>query len=334
MMEFLYTHDDISGYILEPCKLDNPFHRSTLGCVIGTDLEGKLFHIFKHEDITLSRQSNTLYDYIDFCLDYVKEKFYDSSGYRFVTPIMRNMDSVENIARNRDVLRAFIKSQNELYVQVIKPNLKFDMDPQQLYDIMSINGVIRFYRPIRLTDNRRAFIGGQRQAFFELLRMFARSEQCRQAYIEKKQSVRERNICSAGFFVRRNAPAELKCEFASARDCLHISENSWAGKTILAKPAKLCRHLLQQMIEDHDENVVNQILGFSCCMVNGTGDLYDLQSSLDSNGDEILEVPLVFAFNFLYKRTAHIHRLCLPGYILNEAWYTWFLKLIDVRICM
>lgn len=324
-MEFLYTHEDIVGFILEPCKLDNAFHRSTLGCVIGSDLEGNLFHIFKHEDITLSVTSNTLYDYIDFCLDYVKEKFYDSSGYRFLTPIKRNMDSIQEIVKDREVLRGFLKAQNELYIHVIKPKLKLDMDPQQLYDIMSLDGAIRFYRPIRLTDNRSAFIAGQRQAFFEMLKLFSFSEQCRKAYMEKKHTVKEKNICSAGFFVRRHAPYELRCEYTSERDCLHISENTWAGKVILAKPQKLCRFLLQRMIDDYDENSVNQVLGFSCCMVGHDG------CGGSSADVQRIDVPLVFAFNFLFRRTSHIHRLCLPTYILNENWYAWFLKLIDVN---
>lgn len=322
-MEFLYTHEDITGFILEPCKLDNAFHRSTLGCVVGADLYGNLFHIFKHEEITLSITSNTLYEYIDFCLDYVKEKFYDSSGYRFLTPIKRNMYSIQEIAQDRQSLRAFLKTQNELYIHVIKSKLKLDMDPQQLYDIMSLDGAIRFYRPIRLMDSRSAFIAGQRHAFFEMLKLFANSEQCRIEYADKKHTIKEKNTCSAGFFVRRHAPFELKCEYTSERDCLHISENSWAGKVVLAKPAKLCKYLLQKMIDDYNENSVNQVLDFSCCMVgNGGG---------EGSGRESLDVPLVFAFNFLFRRTSHIHRLCLPTYILNENWYAWFLKLIDVN---
>lgn len=319
-MEFLFSTESEKGYIIETCKTNNAFHNSTLGCAIGTDLDGRLFHIFMHEDVTLSVDSMALYDDINFGLSYKREKYFDLPGYRFLTPIQRDIKNINDVASRKSTLLFFLKIQNEFYLK-IKRNLKYDMDPQQLYDVIIVDGDIKFYRPIRLTQNRHAFILGQRQAFFELLKIFANSEECINAYKEKRKSIRERSICSASFFVSRNAPAELKCKYGSTkRNCQHISENSFHGKTLLERPTELCKFLLAQLLEDHDENAVNHTLGFSCCMVR------------PYNDNQFNDLSLVFAFNFLLRRTTHVHRLCLPEYLLTESWYEWLLKLIDVNV--
>lgn len=318
-MIFLKTFEELGrDHVIRPCTINNAFHITASGhggCFLAEKSTGEFFHVYKNVDITFTRNGTALFEAIDFGVKYFYERYFNRNDVVFYTPLeMYNFSVITDMCQSSVEIKYLVKLVNEYYINQIKPIIKpYDLHPQLLYDIAIENKCIKFLRPIKLIDSAVHFYLGQRNAFFHMLKLYARSEECRARYVSKENKIREKLICSPSSFITRSAPLELKCEYGSYERCMHSIENESAGYFELKKPEKLCKFALRKMLEHHEEAMVAAELEFSCQFKHNEND-----------------IPLLFAFNTLYKRTIYIHRMCLPGYLIGHDWYKWFKRMIDI----
>lgn len=329
-MNFLKSYEELSEeYIIQPCHISNIFHTTNYGgrgggaCFLAENTEGKFFHVYKNLDLTYTRNGRTIFEIIEFGTEYFYNCYFNRNDVLFFTEMKSSHNNdrpvvITDVCQTSDGLRNFFKSQNEFYIEQIKPQISpYNLHPQLLYDVIIENTHVIFLRPVKLIDDEHYFRFGQRNAFFKLLKFFAKSEECRTRYLSRENKIRERLICSPSTFTNRSAPPELKCEYGSPELCMHIINNEIDGKMELKKPEYLCKFLLKRMLEDHEEGLVANELEFSCQF-----------RQFDENNNT---VPLLFAFNLLYRRTIYIHRMCLPNYLIkDDSWYDWFKRMVEI----
>lgn len=320
-MIFLKSYEELSKeYTLQPCYINNVFHSTPSGrgaCFFAENNNGSFFHVYKNIDLTYTRSGQTIFEIIDFGTKYFYNRYFNQNEVLFFTKLnMHDIKLITDICQTSKSFKNFFKAQNEFYIEQIQPQIKpYELHPQLLYDVAIENTHVIFLRPVKLIDDPHFFRLGQRNVFFTLLKLFAKSEECRSRYQLKENKIRERLICSPSSFINRLAPPELKCEYGSAEQCMHIVANEIDGKIELRKPEYLCKFLLKRMLDDHEEGIVANELEFSCHFRH-----FDERT-----------VPLLFAFNLLYKRTIYIHRMCLPNYLIKTEWYNWFKKMVQIE---
>lgn len=320
-MNFLKSYEELSGeYILQPCHIKNIFHTTNYGrgaCFIAeNNSEGQFFHVYKNLDLTYTRNGQAIFEIIEFGTEYFYNRYFNRNDVLFFTKIESHSNKViTDICQTSDGLRNFFKSQNEFYIEQIKPKISpYNLHPQLLYDVIIQNTHVIFLRPVQLIEDEHYFRLGQRNAFLKMLKFFAKSDECRTRYLSRENKIRERLICSPATFTNRSAPPELRCEYGSPELCMHIINNEIDGKIELKQPVYLCKFLLKRMLEDHEEGLVANELEFSCQF-----------RQFDDNN-----IPLLFAFNLLYRRTIYIHRMCLPNYLIKNDWYDWFKRMVNI----
>lgn len=317
-MEFLLLEDTaVNGSFVVNCPINTPFHKSEGGCCIeinGND--GSAHHVFKSIEQSVDKFGKTIYDVIDFKIEYKALHHLDTSKTRLYTPInTRNIKGVNSIFHSSKNIIGFLVALKDTYEKKIKPHIHpYDVDPRQLFDIF-IDENFKWFRPVTIIPNRFTFIYTFREMFIEMLRLYTLGDECINEFSNGGILVKDARVCSSKTFSKRFATEELKCEYGVRERCNHIKKYMTNdGGTILVKPTVLCKFLLQKFLEDHDESDVNMTLGFTC----------RLTAQPNSNN-----IPLVYAFIKLFGRTTLIHRLCLPNFLIKEPFYEWLMKKID-----
>lgn len=350
-MEFLTLEAGSYMYdkIIIQCPLNgDPFHGSVEGrtnmCRLITDpVSGISYHVYLMEMPTVAVNGFIATDVINFDDEYRKQNYYNSPGaVRFFTRIPDdsggggNVNPAEILGRPMTVVyrsgenvRNFIVQHTAMYLEMLRPSLGgMDFHIDSLFDVFIINTRIGFFRPIRVTEDRSLFIVQHIEAILKILKVYGQCAESREQYADLSSGIKERKICSAAYFKRRNVAPELKCCYSSMNSCKHITAHSSNGITMLARPPPggLCRYLLEKMFMDHDECSVNEVLEFDCRLKP--------LSHNDRPADlpEGPEIPVLFTLNVLYKRIVNIHRLCLPQYLINELWYAWALNIFGIDI--
>lgn len=321
-MNFLKSYEELSEeYVFQPCHISNIFHTTNYGrgaCFLAENKKGQFFHVYKNLNLTYTCNGQAIFEIIEFGTEYFYNRYFNRNDVLFFTKI-ENLDSnqvITDVCQTSNGLKNFFKSQNEYYTEQIKPQISsYNLHPQLLYDVIIQNTHVIFLRPVQLIEDEHYFRLGQRNAFFKMLKIFAKSEECRARYLSRENKIRERLICSPSTFTNRSAPPELKCEYGSPELCMHIINNEIDGKIELKQPSYLCKFLLKRMLEDHEEGLVANELEFSCQF-----------RQFDENN-----IPLLFAFNLIYRRTIYIHRMCLPNYLIKNDWYDWFKRMVNIE---
>lgn len=316
-MHIIKQGEPVFGVEILKCPVNNIFHKNEGGCFLIRSAEMQfVYHVFNTENITLSSENQPIYNYIDFDNNYKHQTYFNANGVsRFFTQLKYVDICIENVMTNGEFVAEFIKRHTENYLNIIKPEIVgLDLEPKLIYDTFIFeNNRIGFYRPIRLTIDRQLFLTEHLDAILEIIKIYTRGKEFKELHSLKKD-VRERTICSASYFKGRNTTPELKCEYVSESACNHIIANSFNNVTLLHKPEKLCTFLLEKMINDHDESLVNAVLGFDCKLKHED------------------DIPLVSTIGSIYGRNTTIHRLCLPNYLVNEKWYLWMLNVFKIEV--
>lgn len=325
-MNILTANEHIENFNTEKCKLKDSFHRSDNGCLVCISETGELFHLYNQIDVSLSRDSRSLVDHLQFNQVYFKHKYFDIPGYRFYTAINKNYKGMPYICEKRETIRNFLKLHNQFYLDNIKNFLgEYDLHPTNLYDVMCFEERIIMTRPIKIIKDEQFFIIGQRRSFIRMLQLYAKSQQMAELFHQRKKNVKDSMVCSVRHFVsKRTTPPEFKCQYQSLSSCVNVVENTVNSVTLLHKPRRLCHHLLEAMISDHSESAVTELFNFKCNFVNA--DCRDVAIT-DCDREP---VPLAYVYETVFKRTIHLHRYCLPDDYLDYRFLDWFYSNIDV----
>lgn len=331
-MDFLREGEYLESMVPRQCTFGNKFHRSPGGCVLLRDDNGRIFHLYNKIDISQVRDGGTILDKMQFNTEYITEKYVDAEGYRLFTLLEGKCQSLHEVCQLASTLKSFITTHNQFYLDQIKSLLgEYQLHPRLLYDIVIDKEHIILLRPTKIIHDDQFFTVGQRLAFVRMLSMYSKSAEAKKLFLDRKDTVKDRLICSPSFFTNvRTTPPELRCEYLTSANCSHIFQNSVNHVTLLRrpqKPSKLCRFLLDRMIKDHGEQAVSTLFDFKCQLANADDEFDDRDEDAYSEN-----IPLVFAFNIIFKRNVHIHRLCLPDDFLGKNFLDWFYDLINVKV--
>lgn len=299
------------------CPIKNNFHKTTGGCYIVVDKDGRRTHVYKQIAITLDVHCRPLFRMCHFNWDYDFEYFSDSELVKFITDYPAHAKSFDDIVKSHTACEAFWRNTLEFYHTFRKKlvtcdKVQYEMYPKTIYDVLQNETHINFMRPSFLIDDQTVFIQGQRQAYFTMLQAYSETEECKT--ILKTIHTKDKQICSCVIFAgkARTVPPELKCNYMYKDACPHIAENSENGKTILKIPTTLCQFLLEAMIDDYNEGSVNELFQFKCRYVR--------------KDHEHEEPPMILVHKILFGRNSNIHRMCLPDRYIGPSFYEWYLR--------
>lgn len=324
----IITTSTVVTHEIEACPISNEFHESDEGCyIIKTDSYRR--HVYRQQAMTHLSNGQSIYESLGMSWVYEKEPFADHKlGYVFKTDFPYGTRGIEESLETYRHVREFLRDSLINYHTLIRPrlattddNTQYDLSVNTIFDCAVRGEFVIQLRPVKLILTREPdnlFFIDQRRAFFTILKIFASRHASTNAILEGttdggRRVMKDVKVCSAYTFTSsRSTPQEFKCEFTTRDKCVHITENSMFGKTVLARPTRLCSFLLAQMIDDHSEHNVNQLFNFRC--------QYATNHTLESS------MPLGLVHQKIFGRTTLLHRMCLPDEFLGKVWYEWYLK--------
>lgn len=211
------------------------------------------------------------------------------------------------------------------YVNGLMVERLVHMHPLCIFDmaILNLNEKIACYlKPTQITESFADFVRYFRAILFEIIYEYAKSSDCKQAYLDNPRKLKVKTLCHAEFFTtKRHTPPEFRCVASSAAACPHINDIIMAdGKVPLKPNNNLCVFLIRKYIEDYpDDNKINTLFGFRCRFQDH-----------DLSGDRNEPKEKIFAFYNIFTKTNNIHRMCIPDHYLSTDWFKWVISLLHL----